>query len=141
MAKVSFFGGADTKRDVLKIERNFSQAINGFKREMRNAMFAGGKIIMERSLELTPIDTGDLRKSSFIEVDTTSDPLRATLILGYDKALELRNQYAIIVHEDLNARHEAPTQAKFLQQAVQEKADEAFKEIAKVLAASLRGKK
>ncbi len=135
------FGGANTKRDALNIENNFAQATKGFKRALRKAMREGGKIIMERSLELTPVDTGDLRKSAFIEVDTTSDPFRTTLLLGYDKNLELRNQYAIIVHEDLQARHKEPTQAKFLQTAAQEKADEAFKEIAKILADSLKGKK
>ena len=41
-------------------------------------------------------------------------------------------EYAVYVHEDMNARHAAGTSAKFLEKPAREKRTEIFAEIARV---------
>jgi hypothetical protein len=61
--------------------------------------------ILIRSLYYCPIDTGALKKSSYIE--SVSDGFK----VGYTK------EYAHYVHELLNNAHYAPTRAKYLEDA------------------------
>lgn len=66
-------------------------------------------IVLRESNKLVPVDTGNLRQSGFFEPVQTGPP---AVIVAYGA------EYAVHVHEDLEARH--PTgQAKFLQDAVQ----------------------
>jgi hypothetical protein len=64
------------------------------------------------SQELVPVDTGALKSSGMVEgpiVDGTT----VEVSIGYGGAAE---DYALVVHEDLTAFHEPPTQAKYLEQ-------------------------
>lgn len=62
--------------------------------------------ILIRSLYYCPIDTGALKKSSYIENSENG------IKIGYDIS------YATYVHEILNNNHIAPTRSKFLEDAV-----------------------
>lgn len=62
--------------------------------------------ILIRSLYYCPIDTGELKKSSYIE--NSEDGIK----IGYNIS------YATYVHEILDNNHIAPTRSKFLEDAV-----------------------
>ena len=91
--------------------------------------------ILETSQKLCPIDTGKLRASAFVKKTTKSTASAGvgaalsknpTYTVGYSAANmsgnfiirpRQRAHYAVFVHEDLAARHDGMTQAKFLEDA------------------------
>lgn len=76
--------------------------------------------IYDESQILVPVDTGRLKASGFIEARKTGRGV--TGAVGYGKGGD--PYYAVYVHEHLELRHEAPTQAKFLEEAVNRHIDE-----------------
>lgn len=80
-------------------------------------------ILLRESLKLCPIDTGDLRRSG--EVIVNGSGLSTTAIVAYTQ------QYAIYVHENLEAYHKPPTQAKFLEQPMRQYRRDIAKKIAR----------
>ena len=66
--------------------------------------------ILTAALHITPVDTGALRNSGRAEVEHIAPRVVATIGFGGPAI-----GYALIVHEDLAARHASPTQAKFLE--------------------------
>lgn len=75
--------------------------------------------IFERSLELCPEDTGELRNSAELTTVRTGDKVRGEISYGNAFAW-----YAAIVHEVMWFHHDPPTQAKYLQQAMEEGVDD-----------------
>ncbi len=73
-----------------------------------------------RMHELVPVDTGDLIESSYYEFRQGAAGPEAEL--GFARGGV--PFYATMVHENLEVHHEAPTQAKFLEQAVAENIDQ-----------------
>ena len=73
--------------------------------------------ILKESQRLVPVDTGKLKRSGFIETRRMSGGTEAAI--GYGRYG--RPTYAAFVHENMNVRHAAPTQAKFLEVAVNTK--------------------
>lgn len=69
-----------------------------------------------KSLELVPRDTGDLAASAYLEAEKFRGGAR--VVMGYGRGNN--PDYAIFVHEMTEYKHEAPTQAKFLQQPLDE---------------------
>jgi hypothetical protein len=76
--------------------------------------------IYDTSQELVPVDTGKLKASGYIEVQQEGSELTGNV--GY--ARDNDPFYAVIVHERLDLRHEPPTQAKFLEEAINRHIDE-----------------
>lgn len=80
--------------------------------------------IMTESLMECPIDTGTLRDSARIEpVEEYGEAVRVRFGYGYGDTPNpitghLPSEYAVPVHEILEARHAAPTKAKFLEDPV-----------------------
>lgn len=70
----------------------------------------------QRSQEYVPVDTGKLKGSGYLEVTEFRGKPRVEM--GYAKGGD--PFYAVRVHEDLEFRHDPPTQAKFLERAVNE---------------------
>lgn len=70
----------------------------------------------EKAKVYCPKDTGDLVESAYLE--STGDSSRPRVEMGFAKGGFPR--YAVYVHEMVQYRHEAPTQAKFLERAVNE---------------------
>ena len=66
------------------------------------------------SQTFVPVKTGDLKASGFIV--TRSSARGASGTVGYAAASS--PFYAAFVHERLDLKHKAPTQAKFLEEAV-----------------------
>jgi len=59
---------------------------------------------------LVPIDTSALKNSGPLVTRAEGSGFNTVMIVGFG------TQYAVYVHEDLNARHAAGKQAKFLEE-------------------------
>lgn len=70
--------------------------------------------IYDDSQILVPVKTGDLKRSGFVEVRRRGKVIEG--VVGY--ARSEKPHYAIFVHERLDLFHQPPTQAKFLEEAV-----------------------
>ena len=77
--------------------------------EVSNAFWQEGQEIIREAMEIVPVDTGRLRATipavSHLEKTNTT----ATVVIGCG------TNYGLYVHENLMARHNPPTQAKFLE--------------------------
>jgi hypothetical protein len=105
--------------DTIRIDFDFFAAMKsvnlfqkGVAKAMEQAMEGIAMKIMGRALYLTPIDTGRLRNSARI----TKTGKGLTTGIGFS----FNTIYAVYVHENLMTRHDAPTQAKFLERAIRE---------------------
>lgn len=91
---------ANLNKAIDKIGNDFS----------RDAMTQAALLVKARSVRLTPVKYGDLRKSSYINVYKTGQGFNAEI--GYTAA------YAVYVHE-IDKAYKAPgTQWKFLETAL-----------------------
>jgi hypothetical protein len=70
----------------------------------------------KKAIKYTPVDTGALRESGYLETSREGRNVRAEV--GFGKGGE--PTYAAIVHERTDLNHKAPTRAKFLQTALEE---------------------
>ena len=80
---------------------------------VEDALLDCGNDLQQKSVDITPKDTGALRGSAFTETESGSNP---SVVVGFDE------EYAIFVHENLEAHHPIG-QAKFLEQPLKENAD------------------
>lgn len=90
--------------------------------DLLEALEKGAKEIMTEADVLVPKDTETLRESARIYPPTT-DGVHAQVVFGFGfggavnpKTGHLVEEYTVPVHEILEAFHEPPTQAKFLEQ-------------------------
>lgn len=72
-------------------------------------------IILRKSNFYVPVDTEALKKSGRVEKSGSGMGARAEVVYGGEDA-----PYALYVHENMQAAHAAPTQAKFLERATRE---------------------
>lgn len=101
---------------------------------MGNALFQEGERIMAAAKELVPVDTATLKTSGHVKLpEIVGDDV--TVVMGFGGAA---SDYAIYVHENLEARHAPPTQAKFLEQPLLEAANDMGLRIAQELWAKLK---
>lgn len=98
------------------LERNLQSAIKILRQATPDALEYALDPIYERSQELVPRLTHTLAESGFVDTVRVGD--RYVGEVGY--APGGVPHYSIFVHENLEATHESPTQAKFLEQAVKE---------------------
>jgi len=89
------------KRIIEELKRKLPTAIE-------RILWEEGQKVMNESVPLCPIDTGRLRASRYVRTPKTTGN-RTTMELGYS------TDYAVYVHENLEAYHKPPTQAKFLE--------------------------
>jgi hypothetical protein len=69
-----------------------------------------------KSQVYTPVDTGDLKRSGFLEQEATKNGAR--VVIGYGRAGN--PNYAAFVHERVDIPHAAPTRSRFLAAALEE---------------------
>lgn len=90
-----------------------------FRRRAEAAALRGldlaGEHVLTAAKVLCPKETGTLAASG-TTLPATSEDGRLEKVIGFN------TQYAAAVHERLNARHAAPTQAKFLESAMRSRA-------------------
>lgn len=104
------------------IRENLKSVIREIEGATPEALVFGLQPIFDESQRLVPELTGALKASGFLEVQPSTTGGAAAI--GYAKGGTPR--YAAIVHERVWVSHAAPTQAKFLEEAV----NQHFNEIA-----------
>lgn len=83
---------------------------------MGKALYQEGNDILREAKVLTPVDTGVLKGSAFVNLPEVSGAA-VSVTLGYGQAAK---EYAELQHEELSYYHKPPTQAKFLEQPFHE---------------------
>lgn len=119
LASLTFTGVGDLRAEL---ERLGAEA----PRIAAKILYREAEQIMTASKDQVPVDTGALRASGHVQPPVVQEA-RVTVLLGYGK------EYAIFVHEDLDAHH-ATGNAKYLEKP----ALEAAKGLEGRLAAALR---
>lgn len=117
-AKISEVGYIRSIREQMDaIAGNVQALIDHVEEVTPAALIFGAQPIFDRSQELVPVDTGDLKASGFIETRDTASGVG--VFLGYGRFG--KPFYAGFVHERLDVRHAKGKQAKFLEAAINEK--------------------
>ena len=114
--------------DMKEITENLNRVLEQVESATLEGLMRFGRAILERSNFYVPKDTGTLEKSGFVsmtggERPSVSAGASPAVTVGYDGNGEA--PYAVFVHELLHLQHKPPTQAKFLQQAMEEIRNEA----------------
>lgn len=113
-----------TQESLRQLSKEMQAEIGNFEDVTKLAVQKAVNRIKAESKALTPIDTGDLRRSAFAVTDKvrgmvtgkvgyniTSGPVPPGVVTGVD--------YAILVHENDTFFHKPPTQSAFLLTAAQ----------------------
>lgn len=108
----------DIREQMRAIEKNFGKFVQEAEKVTPSVLREALTPTFEKSQKYCPVDTGDLKKSGYLEVRKQGRKIQSEI--GYGKGN--RPFYAVFVHEMLNYKHKAPTRAKFLQAALQEDA-------------------
>ena len=126
MAKASINTKKNSKLSPNIEVEGLSELVNGLIRagrenDVRNsfamALYEEGSVVFARSQQLVPVDTGLLRSSGYVS-PVQSDGKTSYVEISYGGPA---SAYAMIVHEGF-ARHAEPTQRKYLEQPLYERA-------------------
>lgn len=103
---------------VKQVIANMTAAQKLVSKRTERGLKRAGLFVLRESKILCPFRFGNLRGSAAIE--TVGSGANMDVIVHYGRdAL-----YAVYVHENLDARHAPPTQAKYLEQPVRQKQKE-----------------
>lgn len=103
-------GMKSLQKDMLYIIQQFEEVTPDFMVEALRPIF-------EESQRIVPRNTGDLANSGYLEV-VSGRTGNIWVDMGYGR--NNTPDYAVYVHEMVQIPHKAPTQAKFLEQPVNE---------------------
>ncbi len=103
-----------------RVQANLNKEIMGIKGRTKAGLWQAALIIQRRSMELTPVDTTNLKGSAYTQVWALPGGFGAGAEIGYTA------EYAEHVHE-IQASHKGKGQWKFLETAMKEKAPEVVK--------------
>lgn len=106
---VDFKGGDEVMRALRLLGEKAPDA-------MGKSLYQEGNDILRAAKVLTPIDTGVLRGSAFVNLPEVNGS-EVSVTLGYGQAAK---DYAEVQHEELSYYHKPPTQAKYLEQPFNE---------------------
>lgn len=101
-------------RQMANIRNNLRKVLRKIDNATGPAIVFGMQPIFDESQILVPVKTGALKRSGFLDVERRGGG--ASAAIGYAKKGE--PLYAIIQHERLDFSHQAPQQAKYLEEAV-----------------------
>jgi len=101
-----------------KILRNLNRAIIKIKGRNVQGLTQGALLIQRRSQDDTPVDTGNLKSSHYVEVEKTSK--------GPIAEIGCQAAYAPWVHENPNAKHKVG-HWKFLENAIKSSVHDVLK--------------
>lgn len=104
------------RNQMQSIEETITDVINAIQGATPDALIYGLQPVFDLSQEFVPVKTGDLKASGYLEAKETANG--AVAEIGYAKGGN--PHYGVFVHEDMEAHHEPPTQAKFLQAALEQ---------------------
>ena len=102
-------------RGSAALRRELKRRGGAAQKALARALFLEGEQIMGKSKRLVPVDTGALRASGHVQLPVIRGK-KVTVVLGYGGAAA---PYAVFVHEK-QARHNPPTQWKYLEQPLNE---------------------
>lgn len=117
---------ADVRGQMNAIIKNLEKVIVGIQDATVDAVRYGLQPIFDKSQVYVPVDTSELKNSGYLVVEKRGDNVEAEI--GYGKGG--KPYYAPFVHEDLESSHAAPTQAKFLERAIDQHREEILPRIA-----------
>ena len=124
----------DIRAQMKSIEQSFTRFIDTIQANTPAAVEAALMPIFVRSQELVPVRSGKLKRSGFLEIRKGSKGQTQGEV-GYAKGGV--PHYAGLQHENLDFQHKAPTQAKFLEQAVNEELNKALDQAAGLYAETM----
>lgn len=110
--------GVQIKRQFAEINKRLDLLSRAIERSTIGVTKEALKVIFDESQILVPINTGVLKASGYIDVRRT----RSGVIGEVGYAPRNNPPYALFVHENLEMQHKPPTQAKYLQAAVEKNA-------------------
>lgn len=84
---------------------------------MERGLMRGGRFLQRESQLIVPVDTANLKNSAFTR-NIGGRGFSADVLVGYTA------NYAVYVHEDLNAHHKSGKTAKYLERPAREKRTE-----------------
>lgn len=106
----------DMRKQLAIATGNLTAVIKHITKITPDALVNALQPIFDESQRLVPKDKLRLMKSGFLSTGTFRG--NPAVNLGYGAGGN--PDYAIVVHEDMNAAHRSPTQAKFLEQPYKE---------------------
>jgi hypothetical protein len=104
-----------TVQGIKEIKRAFAARKRRHAKGLRKGLYRAGLFLQRESQKIVPIELGVLRNSANTRMEGTGHNSAAVVSYG--------TNYAVYVHEDLEARHKPGKQAKFLEQPLREKRD------------------
>ena len=110
-----------------KVLRNLKKATKNMSQKAEIGLKKGGLFLQREAQKITPVDLTNLRPSARTD-NVGGSGFDADIVVHFGAGAD----YAVYVHEDLEARHKAPTSAKFLEKPAREKIKEIFKIIGSV---------
>lgn len=117
--EVAFPGQARAIDQFKKVEKEYARWVQHLRGNMGVILEDSLQIVFAVSQELVPHKTGELKRSGYVTRANSGKKMFAEI--GYAKGGS--PDYAVIVHEDLMKFHEPPTQAKFLEDAIEREAE------------------
>ncbi len=101
---------------VQHYEQESKKQLRTIKNKMGRNMMLLGDFLLAKMLVKTPIEFGPLRESGVVH---------RPIMKGLDQTMQItfgneKVDYAVHVHERLDLKHAAPTQAKFMESVIQE---------------------
>jgi hypothetical protein len=111
---INIVTGQDVK-DQKDLERAIDDYITHYFDEVRKALYQWGRETMNISRKQCPINTGRLRASRRVSIPRKDTSGSFFIDLSYN------TDYAVRVHENLEAYHKPPTKAKYLEDPVRER--------------------
>ncbi len=104
-----------TVQGSLEIQRELAARVKGNAKGMKRGLLKAGLFLQRLSMQIVPVDLNVLRPSANTRAEGSGKATSVIVSYGTD--------YAVYVHEDLEARHAPGKQAKFLEQPFREKKD------------------
>lgn len=106
------------------MDEDWGEAIDAAREVLEGSLV---KRVVNPSKRLCPVDTGALRRSVWWSAEIVAKR-GLSAVVGYD------TDYALYVHENPDARHDPPTQWKFLEQPMAENGMRVIDDLAKAIA-------
>ena len=119
---------------VRGIQNGLTELHRAMRAKGAQGLFEAGNMIMTDAKRRVPVDLGALKGSGYVTAPTAT-PGGTHVEVGFGGPAA---GYAIYVHEDLSARHPVG-EAKYLENAVEAKAQAAFAHIAKRVGEAFHG--
>ncbi len=107
-----------------KVLRHLRGATKLYEVRVERGLKKAGTFVQAHSQRIVPVDKGTLKGGAFTR-NIGGTGFKTDVIVGYVA------EYAVYVHENLDARHKPGKQAKFLESVVRKERSEIFRIIAK----------